>query len=178
MTDYTFLDMGTMPKHRALTGSIYSQLSRYFDLFSTEEIISKEDCDLVYLGNRIEGGFLADLETSAENYSSDVLNMMSVVIPDLMIFKKNPFLYNNTGVRVIGCPDLIVEVWSESNKLGEIQFKQQLYSTSNKTEFWQIYQDSDTITVTIGNQKLPTKSLKSKLTTQNGLEIDLQNVYK
>ena len=81
-------------------------------------------------------GFLTEL------YEKDI-NYFYTVQPDLMLFKENDWVVNDFETRYAGCPDLILEVWSEANDELYRNFKKNLYKTSNTTEHWYITQDSN-----------------------------------
>ena len=99
---------------------------------------------------------------------------LEYVMPDFMIFHKNPYISNEKGTKFIGCPDLIVEVWSDSNTDSLRQIKQLLYSTSPKTEHWYITQDSNTVKCWHGKKLLNDQTLTQILKTKGGLEFDLR----
>jgi Uma2 family endonuclease len=91
-----------------------------------------------------------------------------------MIFKDNPYLTNKKQTRTAGQPDLMIEVWSESNTEEDIVFLKHLYSTSPITEHWYIEQDSNKVERYIGKEQLPNQYLTNVLVTQKGLEFDLR----
>ena len=49
----------------------------------------------------------------------ETMGIMNYTYPDFMIFKDNPVIINEKRTRFAGIPDLIIEVWSESNPLCE-----------------------------------------------------------
>lgn len=96
--------------------------------------------------------------------------------PDVMIFKENAVVSNRKGTRKAGCPDLIIEVWSDDNKQVEREGKFSIYSSSPITEHWYVEQESDIIECYLGQTRLPDQHLKNILTTQSGLEFDLRTL--
>jgi hypothetical protein len=67
-----------------------------------------------------------------------------------------------------------VEVWSKSNTKTDKLFLQNLYATSDTTEFWQLDQNSNTVKCSMGKKKLAEQYLTNILKTQKGLEFDLR----
>jgi len=104
------------------------------------------------------------------------INQLSYVEPDIMVFKDNVALNNHRNTRKAGCPDLIIEVWSNKNDEAHRQFKKNLYSTSNVTEHWYIEQENDIVTCYLGSTRLPDQHLRNILKTQNGLEFDMRDL--
>ncbi|MCL2016665.1 MAG: Uma2 family endonuclease [Defluviitaleaceae bacterium] len=98
---------------------------------------------------------------------------LNYVQPDFMLFRNNPFFEIEGELRMIGCPDFIVEVWSKGNDKEHRQFKQSLYSTSDVTEHWYLTQTSNKVERYKGAKKLPNTSLKKIMETECGLTFDL-----
>ncbi|NJK82626.1 MAG: Uma2 family endonuclease [Saprospiraceae bacterium] len=67
-----------------------------------------------------------------------VLDENNVLIPDILYVsvQRSEIL---DGKKVNGAPDLLVEVWSPSNKKKERLKKHQLYAEKGVAEFWQIF---------------------------------------
>jgi Uma2 family endonuclease len=137
-----------------------------------------EQCALVYWGTKdLPVGFtLVNLEEieDIERFTNIIIMELHYVQPDFMLFKSNPYLENKYRTRTAGQPDLIVEVWSESNSKNDRAFLQNLYATSPITEHWYIEQDSNQIQCYIGKEQLPDQYLTDILVTQKGLEFDLR----
>jgi Uma2 family endonuclease len=91
-----------------------------------------------------------------------------------MLFKDNPYLKNNKGLRTAGQPDLIIEVWSEGNTDRDKNFKKDLYSSSPITEHWYIEQDSNDVTCYFGTDRIKNQHLSDILVTRGGLQFDLR----
>ena len=137
----------------------------------------QEQCPLVFFGSRdLPTGFkLIDAKAidDTERFI-EIITDFEYVKPDFMLFKDNPYLKNKRGTRTAGQPDLIVEVWSESNTDDDIDFLKKLYTTSPVTEHWYINQDSNKVECFIGKKKLTSKYLTDILVTQKGIEFDLR----
>ena len=140
-------------------------------------IAFQEQCLLVYYGDReLPTGFkLVDVTaiSDTERFLDNITELQHVK-PDFMIFKNNPYLINKRQTRTAGQPDLIVEVWSESNTDDDIGFLKSLYASSPITEHWYIEQDSNIVECYLGKGELPTQYLTDILVTQKGIEFDLR----
>jgi len=129
---------------------------------------------LVHYGHRREAPHNLSLVDISILENKDVLNHLYYIEPDFMLFNKNDYIFNEKETRVAGYPDLVVEVWSESNSQIDREEKFLIYSNSNnKTEHWYIEQDSNVVKCYLGRDELEDQSLKSPLKTKNGIEFDL-----
>jgi Uma2 family endonuclease len=153
-------------------------MNRIFSRVETGEIYaSQEQCSLVFYGTKkssdnfrlIDVEAIVDVERFLENITE-----LEHVEPDLIVFKDNLYLENKKQTRTAGQPDLIVEVWSESNAANDRAFLQNLYATSEITEHWYIEQDSNKVKCYIGTKQLPDQYLTNVLITQKGMEFDLR----
>lgn len=81
-----------------------------------------------------------------------VLDENNVLIPDIVFVsvQRSEIL---DGKKANGVPDLLVEVWSPSNKKKERLKKHSLYEAKGVTEFWQIYPKKKHISIEILNQE-------------------------
>lgn len=173
----SFMEMGTTFRHNEIIAELIMEIAELIK--NRREIrMLHENCSLVYLGKRteIDTLFLVDITQikDIEHFKENVMSDLRRVEPDFMLFNKNAYVENKQRTRIAGYPDLIVEVWSERNDDAEQEFKKFLYSTSPKTEHWYIKQDSNDVECFLGQNVLPTQTLKSILRTQNGLEFDLR----
>ena len=172
----TYLPMPTTTRHNNLTSGLSGNLFEYIK--KQEVVVFQEECALVHWGSKREVNFtrLVDLnEIHQENFIKRSINELEYVMPDIIVFYKNKFITNEVGTRIAGIPDLIIEVWSESNDNYEKEFKLNLYKTGgHKIEHWYIQQDSNIVEVYIGENKLPNKNMSDILTAQNGLNFDLR----
>ena len=137
----------------------------------------QEQCPLVYFGTKdLPTGFeLVDAKniSDVERFIDNIIEL-EYVQPDFILFKDNPYLKNKKGTRTAGQPDLIVEVWSETNTANIRAFLKQLYATSPITEHWYIEQDSNEIQCYVGKERISNQNLNNVLVTQKGLEFDLR----
>ena len=144
-----------------------------------EVLILQEQCSIVYYGStkqRIVYDGLVDVEEieDMEEFKNHIIFELDYIQPDFVLFKDNKYVTDDRELRTAGKPDLIVEVWSGSNTKRDKMFLQNIYATSDITEFWQIEQNSNTVKCSIGETKLPNQSLKNILRTQKGIEFDLR----
>ena len=170
------MPMSTTTRHNKITMGISGEI---VDLLKKKEVFAlQEQCALAYWGyrNKNELTHLVDIEDieNLERFKDYTIYELDYVQPNFVLFKDNDYVTDNRDLRTAGQPDLIVEVWSEGNKKSERVFLQNLYATSDITEFWQIEQNSNTVKCSIGETKLPNQSLKNILKTQKGLEFDLR----
>ncbi|MCL2099273.1 MAG: Uma2 family endonuclease [Oscillospiraceae bacterium] len=169
------MGMGTTYRHNDIISTFSGDI---LPLKRKKELIAfHEQCPLVYYGDRgVSAGFkLVDVTAVAdvERFLDNIAELQHVK-PDFMIFKDNPYLTNKKQTRTAGQPDLIIEVWSESNTDEDIIFLKHLYSTSPITEHWYIEQDSNKVECYIGKKQLAEQYLTNVLKTQKGLEFDLR----
>lgn len=137
----------------------------------------QEQCSLVYWGERniLQDVALVDICSlkCVKNFVENIIYDLSVIQPDFLVFQNNKYLTNERETRFAGIPDLIVEVWSESNTEQEIDFRHKLYAKSG-TEHWYLTQDSNIVNCWLGEKQLSEQSLTQILITQTGLEFDLR----
>ena len=165
-------------RHTTIIGLLYSRyIQKYEDnnLYETH-FPFKDNTALVFEGNRTGVLRLSRLFSSAEFETYPERLNLNTVEPDFMLFRDNKFLCNKNQTRILGQPDLLVEIWSKANDDKERAFKQHLYSTSDVTEHWYIEQQSNTVERYIGDVSLQSQSLKKILITQNGIEFDLRRL--
>ena len=167
--------MGTTHRHNGLVATL---MNRIFNRIESGELLAfQEQCPLVYFGTKeLPAGFklidvtgIKDVQRFLENITE-----LEHVKPDFMIFKDNPYMKNKKGTRTAGQPDLIVEVWSESNTDYDKAFLQNLYATSPVTEHWYIEQESNEVQCYMGKEQLSDQYLTNVLITQKGIEFDLR----
>ena len=109
-------------------------------------------------------------------FKESVINELSYVQPNFMLFQRNKYIENQWLTRTAGSPDLIIEIWSDGDTNEDKSFKKFLYSTSDKTEHWYIEQDSNEVICFLGQNVLPSQSLLNTLRTHNGIELDLRRI--
>ena len=170
------MPMSTTDRHNDMVSTFVGDI---LPLKRKKEIYAlQSDCALVHWGERKEPKNMALVNISeiedTVRFTESTIEYLDYVQPDFMLFKDNPYLKNSKGLRTAGQPDLIVEVWSESNFKAERELKWNLYSTSPITEHWYIEQDSNKVECYMGSEQLPDQCLTNILKTQRGLEFDLR----
>ena len=170
-----YMYMGTTGRHRNLVTTL---MNRIFNRVETGEFYaSQEQCSLVFYGTKksSDNFSLVDVKTipDVKRFLENITEMEHVE-PDFILFKDNPYIENKKQTRTAGQPDLIVEVWSESNTQNDRAFLQNLYATSEITEHWYIEQDSNKVECYIGKKQIPDQCLTNILKTQKSLEFDLR----
>jgi len=171
-----YVPMSTTKRHNKFISTL---ISRIFPFAEKGEVnIFHEECALVYWGDkRAPKNFnlvdVANLEDK-NNFIENILSELDYVRPDFVLFKNNPYVENKKQTKTAGQPDLIVEIWSDSNTQNDRAFLQNLYATSPITEHWYIEQDSNEVECYMGGKRLPDQCLTDILKTQKGLEFDLR----
>ena len=175
MERYIPTTMGTTHRHNGLVTTL---MNRIFNRIESGELLAfQEQCPLVYFGTKeLPVGFkLIDVKSIKDvQRFLDNITELEHVKPDFMLFKNNAYLRNKKQTRTAGQPDLIVEVWSETNTDDDRAFLQNLYATSDITEHWYIEQDSNSVQCYMGGEQLPNQCLTEILKTRKGLEFDLR----
>jgi len=171
-----FMPMSTTDRHNDMISTFVGDI---LPLKRKKEIYAlQSDCALVHWGERKEPTNLALVNVSeiedTLKFMDSTIEYLDYIQPDFMLFKDNLYLKNSKGLRTAGQPDLIVEVWSESNSKAERELKWNLYATSDITEHWYIEQDANGVQCYIGGKQLPDQCLTEILRTQKGLEFDLR----
>ncbi|MCL2813133.1 MAG: Uma2 family endonuclease [Oscillospiraceae bacterium] len=171
-----FMPMSTTDRHNDMISTFIGDI---LPLKRKKEIYAlQSDCALVHWGERKEPANFALVNISevedTSRFTEYTIEYLDYIQPDFMLFKDNPYLKNSKGLRTAGQPDLIVEVWSESNSKAERELKWSLYATSDITEHWYIEQDSNGVQCYMGRRQLPGQCLPKILKTQKGLEFDLR----
>jgi Uma2 family endonuclease len=169
-------EMGTTARHGRLLDYL---IKSTFELFERKQLINfSESSSLVYYGNKKEADLceLVNLNEvhDIQKFIDDIMGELNIITPDYMHFKNNKYVMNKKETRIAGCPDLIVEVWSEDNSDKDRAFKKYLYSTSATTEQWYIEQDSNIVECYYGQEKTENKNLADILVSRDGVEFDLR----
>jgi len=168
--------MSTSLRHNRITGTLFSEI---IDMLRKNEVNAlQEECALVYWGSRVkpEPTVLIDIDNikNINEFKEKTIDDLEYVQPDFILFQKNLYVENRRKTRTAGCPDLIVEVWSDGNTVEEKKFKYNLYSNSSNTEHWYIEQDTNEVKCHVGKETLAVQSIKNILHTTNGLKFDLR----
>lgn len=165
--------MGTTDRHSNLVDGFAGELRplrkkgdlEYYS--NTMALVYDEDRQLI----EVDG-----LSKVEENQLVRGLSKMQTIEPDLLVFQHNAYLTNFSGTRKAGCPDLVIEVWSEYNKPEHRADKFGIYSSSPATEHWYLEQKCDILECYLGKKRLPDQHLRNILKTQSGLEFDLTDL--
>jgi len=165
--------MSNTRRHINLVGNIATQARHLYKGLE----ICQENAALVHLGNKFNNKFnlsLIDLDEFDEDVR--IIDHLSYIQPDIIVFQHNKFIWNERETRIAGCPDLAVEIWSYGNTKIDREEKFLIYSSSSKTEHWHIEQDNNEVKCYLGKNILKTQSLLHPLRAQNGLEFDLTHL--
>ena len=171
-------NMATSFRHNELTSMFYTEIaSRSRKLIEKKTMrLFMEEVPLVYYGSmQVPDLRLIDIKKipNTDYFIKNTINDLSYVQPDLFLFNTNEYLSNERENRIAGFPDLVVEVWSDSNDQWERMQKFSLYSSSPITEHWYIDQDDNKVECYLGKTRLIDQYLKDILKTQSGIIIDV-----
>ena len=170
--------MATSLRHNKLSSMFYTEIASRSRRLVEEGslLIFTEEVALVHYGSMqvpdlrlVEIANIPDIR----HFTDRTINELNHVQPDLFLFKNNAYIINERENRIAGFPDLVVEIWSESNDAWDRKQKFSLYSSSPITEHWYIEQDDNTVKCYIGNNELPDQSLKDILKTQGDIVVDI-----
>ncbi|MCL1997659.1 MAG: Uma2 family endonuclease [Turicibacter sp.] len=154
-----------------LTHEIFTKVRKHIS--NGKGFFSSGSTRLVHYGDKFSN--LATLVDVAKFDVADIHDLPSIE-PDILLFQANAFVANENGTLFAGFPDLIVEVWSKSNTKEERDWKHILYSTAPATEHWYLEQNSRIVERWLGNLQLENLYLDKKLTTNNGLVLDISDI--
>jgi hypothetical protein len=174
--DNVFTQMSTKPRHNKLAGLIYYKLSEL--MWAGKAEVYFESCSLVHYGHQkeplsmqlIDAANISDITA----FKNELMYELDSVQPDIMFFMNNKFVHDSRGVRIAGCPDLIVEIWSTGNTIAHCELKRNLYSTSKITEHWYLEQDKNEVICYLGEKQSVSQDLRKALKTKDGIEVDLR----
>ena len=172
-----YMPMSTTIRHNKIINEFVAKIYSFTDRKDIDVLTS--DCALVHWGYKNKVSHIISLVNiteldDIEDFQQDVINDLEYVQPDFLFFKDNPYVCNDRDTRTAGCPDLIVEIWSNDNTKAEKEFKRNLYASHGLTEHWYIDQKSNDIACFFGGDKLKDQSLTNVLKTQKGIEFDLR----
>ena len=168
-------EMGATKRHGQTIGAFFSEV--WERVKAKELLVIADSCGLVYYGNKQKCPANCELIMDIADeilFKNSIINDLGAVTPDFMVFQKNSYIMNNKETRIAGCPDLIVEVWSEDNSDKDRAFKKYLYATSPTTEHWYIEQDSNVVECWYGQERIENKNLENILISRNGIKFDLR----
>ena len=172
-----YMPMSTSRRHNKIINELVAEIYSSVDRRDIDVLTS--DCALVHWGakNKTHQVYsLVDVYAieDVNDFTSDTINDLEYVQPDFLFFRDNPFICNERETVTAGCPDLIIEIWSNSNTKEEREFKYNLYSNNDIVEHWYIEQKSNEIACFLGRDKLKPQSLANVLKTLKGIEFDLR----
>ncbi|MCL1986367.1 MAG: Uma2 family endonuclease [Firmicutes bacterium] len=169
-----FTRMATMPRHGDLVAGFLGELWQLKKSSKNVRLFG-ENTRLAYSGEIYSEMFKqAKLIQNPQDLSDEHISELACVMPDIMLFNGN--LYVEKRSKIVGCPNLIVEIWSDSNTIVERKLKTLLYSTSPTTEHWYLEQNSNIVKRKIGGNKLASQNLTEVLRTESGVLLDLRGL--
>ena len=170
---YDTLYMGTTHRHNQLGFALNASLLDYIKNGKLTTL--QENVSLVHYGKKGRGDILQLIQIKDSNISeiTDIINDLEIIQPDFCVFHTNHFITNKKRTRFAGIPDLVVEIWSDSNSKLEKEIKYNLYAESG-TEHWYIEQDSNKITCCFGNNQLQEQTISDIIVDQSGYKYDLR----
>ena len=174
-----YMPMSTTRRHNKILNEF---VSRRENLSKAENIdIFTSDCALAYWGerkNKTDNFELVDINKidDLEYFKKRTLNQLEYVQPDFMLFEKNKQITNEFETITAGFPDLVIEIWSDSNSKAEKEFKFNLYASGLTCEHWYITQDSNKIECFLGENRLKEQNLTEILVTNDGIKFDLRRI--
>lgn len=157
--------------------------SELVDAFTADLRPWRRRCELQYWSDTValvyEGMKLIDVNGMPDIEKQKLqirMNQLNYKEPDVMVFHHQVFLNNRKNTRKAGCPDLIIEIWSDDNDEIHRKEKFEIYASSEFTEHWYMEQESDIVKCFLGTKRLPDQHLKNILKSQSGLEFDLTDL--
>ena len=174
-----YMPMSTTRRHNKIINEFVRRISGV-ESFDDVDILTS-DCALAHWGSKRKPDDICrlvdiNLIDDTEHFAKVTINHLEYVQPDFMLFRNNKFIVNEFETITAGCPDLIVEIWSESNSKAEKDFKFNLYSGCGETEHWYLEQGSNNVSCFMGEKPLPAQVLSKILQTQNGIKFDLRKL--
>ncbi|MCL1999549.1 MAG: Uma2 family endonuclease [Turicibacter sp.] len=172
--DLAILEMSApRERHSELTSTLFGEL--YILSLGKKFYLRKEDRGLVYQKHCGNGDIYSLVDVTDDEITADVIEELGYIIPDILLFDKNPYLLSKSATKLAGFPDLVIEVWSASDTKYIKAIKHTIYATGN-TEHWYLTQKSNKVECWLGREKLKSQNLSNVLKTQAGLAIDLREL--
>jgi hypothetical protein len=169
--------MANTERHIELVGALCTQGNIIKTKEGSSVKIYQESAALVHYGSRTSCTDELSLVDISTLDNDKILSNLNYVQPDFMVFQKNSYIWNKQRTRIAGFPDLIVEIWSESDSGMDKGLKFSIYSNSQgKTEHWYISQDTNVVECYLGKNRLEDKNLSEPLITLNMLKFDLSHL--
>ena len=174
-----YMQMSTTRRHNKILNEFVSKRENVnrgdnIDIFTS-------DCALAHWGSKRKSNDICklvdiDLIEDKEYFKKRTINQLEYVQPDYMLFKNNISLVNEFETITAGFPDLVIEIWSDSNSEAEKEFKFNLYSSGSTCEHWYITQDSNKVDCFLGQNQLKEQNLTDILVTNDGIKFDLHRI--
>jgi hypothetical protein len=170
---YDTLFMGTTHRHNQLGFALNASLLDYIKKGSLTTL--QENVSLVHYGRKGRGDFLQLILINDTNKDEilGIINELEFIQPDFCVFHTNHFITNKKGTRFAGIPNLIVEIWSDSNSKLEKEMKYAMYAESG-AEHWYIEQDSNKVSCYLGKTQLLEQDISDIIIDQSGYKYDLR----
>jgi len=174
-----FMQMSTTRRHNKILNEFLLRMEGLNSL-DTKDIFSS-DCALAYWGsrkNKNDNCELVDINkiNDIEYFQKRTINQLEYIQPDFMLFEKNKQITNEFETITAGFPDIVIEIWSDSNSEAEKEFKFNLYTSGSACEHWYITQDSNEVKCFLGQNQLKEQNLKNILVTNDGIKFDLRRI--
>ena len=171
------LRMATFPRHGHLVTAFFPNV---WELFKQKKLYHlQEEQILVYKGKKYSGEeALVDVDKLEDEsrFVNNIIDALGYIQPDFLFFKENSFVQSHNTLKTAGVPDLVVEVWSDTNEDIERDFKFRIYSSSEKCEHWYLEQDSNMVQCYLGDKELEVQNLNNVLETTKGIKFDLRHL--
>ena len=166
--------MSVMPKHGVINGRFESVLTIKYGkaVLQRLKMYGEGNVRLAYGGDFQSGAYLFDVNTISEEQIAE----FDYIMPDIFLFDQQPFKTSKSGITTAGFPDLIIEIWSDGNKLSRRKELHSLYMTSPVSEVWYLNQENTLIERWYKQRQLPNLDFRELIQTQNGLEFDLRDL--
>ena len=174
-----YMPMSTTRRHNKILNEFVlrrenSDKAENIDIFTS-------DCALAHWGSKKilnDNCQLVDINKidDLDYFRKRTLNQLEYVQPDFMLFEKNKQITNEFETITAGFPDLVIEIWSDSNSEAEKEFKFNLYASGLTCEHWYITQDSNRVECFLGQNQLKEQNLTNILTTNDGIKFDLHRI--
>ena len=173
------MQMSTTRRHNKILNEF---VSRRENIDKADNIdVFTSDCALAHWGSKKKSNDVCKLVDISliedkEYFKTRTINQLEYVQPDYMLFKNNISLVNEFETITAGFPDIVIEIWSDSNSEAEKEFKFNLYTSGSACEHWYITQDSNEVKCFLGQNQLKEQNLKNILVTNDGIKFDLRRI--
>ncbi|MCL1997308.1 MAG: Uma2 family endonuclease [Turicibacter sp.] len=143
---------------------------------SRKKILGDGNVRLTFEGELKCGGCSELVDISQKHINEEYIGDLDYIQPDIFLFDKQPFKTNKSGINIAGFPDLIIEIWSDGNKLAHRKELHNLYMTSPVSEVWYLNQEDTIIERWYKQKQLENLDFRNLIQTQDGIEFDLRDL--